>query len=204
MFRILLWCTFFLGFSAFGQVQWNKTLKDLDLRGITIDMRFIQGLNLTTHRSADVLLNTQSEGEYQLQYVVVTQHENRWLTVYPQRVPAFNNLNDKLSAHKVIAMNLEMRVPESIVVEIEANQGKLEVSGLYRELNVQLDEGSLKLSHRAEQSTIKTKGASVHLNVASGTVDSKSEKGLVIGQITPNPDYLYTISSQYGPIYLNQ
>ncbi len=204
MFRVLLWCTFFLGFSAFGQVQWNKTLKDLDLRGITIDMRFIQGLTLSTHRSEDVLLNTQSEGEYQLQYVVVTQHENHWLTVYPQRAPSFNSYNDKLSAHKVIAMNLEIRVPESIKVEIEANQGKLNVSGLYRELYIQLDEGSLKMSHIAEQSTIKTKGASVYLNIDSGTVETKSKKGKVVGFIAPNQNYHYDISSQYGPIFLNQ
>lgn len=204
MFKVLLWCTFFLGFSAFGQVQWNKTLNELDLKGITIDMRFIHGLTLSTHRSKDVLLNTQSEGEYQLQYVVVTQYDNHWLTVYPQRAPSFKSYNDKLSAHKVIAMNLEIRVPEYIKVEIEANQGNLNVSGLYRELYIQIDEGSLKMSHIAEQSTIKTKGASVYLNIDSGTVETKSEKGKVVGFIAPNRNHHYDISSQYGPIFLNQ
>ncbi len=204
MFKVLLWCTFFLGFSAFGQVQWNKTLNELDLKGITIDMRFIHGLTLSTHRSKDVLLNTQSEGEYQLQYVVVTQYDNHWLTVYPQRAPSFKSYNDKLSAHKVIAMNLEIRVPEYIKVEIEANQGNLNVSGLYRELYIQIDEGSLKMFHIAEQSTIKTKGASVYLNIDSGTVETKSEKGKVVGFIAPNRNHHYDISSQYGPIFLNQ
>jgi hypothetical protein len=204
VFKVLLWCTFFLGFSAFGQVQWNKTLNELDLKGITIDMRFIHGLTLSTHRSKDVLLNTQSEGEYQLQYVVVTQYDNHWLTVYPQRAPSFKSYNDKLSAHKVIAMNLEIRVPEYIKVEIEANQGNLNVSGLYRELYIQIDEGSLKMSHIAEQSTIKTKGASVYLNIDSGTVETKSEKGKVVGFIAPNRNHHYDISSQYGPIFLNQ
>ncbi len=193
-----------VGLVAHGQVQWNKTLSDLELRGITIDMRFIQGLQLSTHASKDVLLNTKSEGEYQMQYVVVTQQEDQWLTVYPQRVPAFNSLNDKLSAHKVIAMTLEMRIPEAVLVEIEAQQGRLEVSGLYRELNVQLDEGSLFMSHRAEQSTIKTKTAAVHLNVPSGHLDSHLEKGQIFGVINPNDNYRYTVSSQSGSLYLNQ
>jgi len=193
-----------MGLMARGQVQWNKTLADLDLRGITIDMRFIQGLQLSTHASKDVLLNTKSEGEYQMQYVVVTQQEDQWLTVYPQRVPAFNAHNDKLSAHKVIAMTLEMRIPEAVLVEIEAQQGRLEVSGLYRELNVQLDEGSLVLSHRAEQSTIKTKTAAVYLNVPSGHLDSHLEKGRIFGTIKPNENYRYTVNSQSGSLYLNQ
>lgn len=167
-------------------------------------MRFIQGLKLTTHSSDEVALSTQSEGEYQLQYVVVTQHEDRWLTVYPQRVPAFNTLNDKLSAHKVIAMTLEMQIPEAIVVEIEATRGAIDISGRYRELKVQLDEGSLKMTHRAEQSVIKTKGASVFLNVESGMIESNTETGRVIGSILPNQNYRYQISSQNGPIYLNQ
>lgn len=204
MCRFFLWCSLFLGISAFGQVQWSKTLKELDLRGVTIDMRFIQGLKLTTHASDEVALSTQSEGEYQLQYVVVTQHEDRWLTVYPQRVPAFNTPNDKLSAHKVIAMTLEMQIPEAIVVEIEATRGAIDISGRYRELKVQLDEGSLKMTHRAEQSVIKTKGASVFLNVDSGMIESNTETGRVIGSILPNQNYRYQISSQNGPIYLNQ
>lgn len=187
-----------------GQSQWQKTIKASAIDAIAIDLRFIQKLNVVTDSSDQILIKTFSEGEYRDDLIVIAKEEDSWLEIYPQWIPTFINPNDKLSAHKVRALSLEVVLPEGKTLEVRGEHAVVDVTGHYQKLFLRLGSGSVHMSHDSESSDVRTSTANVFLTIPSGDVHAESEIGQVIGTIPYNSQYYYQVSSKQGSIYLNQ
>jgi hypothetical protein len=108
--------------SILAQSKWEKKIDAPEVHSLSIELGFIQNLMVSTGNSDQYVIKTTSEGEYRDQVMLVSKEVDHWLEIYPQWAPSFIAPNDKLSAHKVRALNLELIVPKGKTLEIRGEQ----------------------------------------------------------------------------------
>ena len=190
--------------SIQAQSKWEKTIDAPEVHSLSIELGFIQNLMVSTGNSDQYVIKTSSEGEYRDQVMLVSKEVDHWLEIYPQWAPSFIAPNDKLSAHKVRAVNLELIVPRGKTLEIRGEQAVVSVLGEYKEVVLRLGSGRVNLEHSSEESDIRTDSADVFLTVPYGDVQASSAEGKVIGSIPLNTRFHYKLASEKGSIYLNK
>lgn len=190
--------------SILAQSKWEKKIDVPEVHSISIELGFIQNLMVSTGNSDQYVIKTTSEGEYRDQVMLVSKEVDHWLEIYPQWAPSFIAPNDKLSAHKVRALTLELIVPRGKTLEIRGEQAVVSVLGEYKEVILRLGSGRVNLEYSSEESDIRTDSADVFLTVPHGEIQASSSEGKVIGSIPLNTRFHYKLSSEKGSIYLNK
>lgn len=190
--------------SILAQSKWEKKIDAPEVHSLTIELGFIQNLMVSTSNSDQYIIKTTSEGEYRDQVMLVSKEVDHWLEIYPQWAPSFIAPNDKLSAHKVRALNLELIVPKGKTLEIRGEQAVVSVLGEYKEVVLRLGSGRVNLEYSSEESDIRTDSADVFLTVPHGDIQASSAEGKVIGSIPFNTRFHYKLASEKGSIYLNK
>ena len=190
--------------SILAQSKWEKKIDAPEVHSLSIELGFIQNLMVSTGNSDQYVIKTSSEGEYRDQVMLVSKEVDHWLEIYPQWAPSFIAPNDKLSAHKVRALNLELIVPKGKTLEIRGEQAVVSVQGEYKEVVLRLGSGQVNLRYSSEESDIRTDSADVFLTVPYGDIQASSVEGKVIGSIPLNTRFHYKLASQKGSIYLNK
>ena len=201
--KALLLFTFVQG-SILAQSKWEKKIDAPQVHSLSIELGFIQNLMVSTGTSDQYIIKTTSEGEYRDQVMLVSKEVDHWLEIYPQWAPSFITPNDKLSAHKVRALSLELIVPKGKTLEIRGEQAVVSVLGKYKEVVLRLGSGRVNLKYSSEESDIRTDSADVFLTVPHGDIQASSAEGKVIGNIPLNTRFHYKLASQKGSIYLNK
>jgi hypothetical protein len=200
----LLLLLFLVQGSLLAQSKWEKTIDAPEVHSLSIELGFIQNLLVSTGNSDQYVIKTTSEGEYRDQVMLVSKEVDHWLEIYPQWAPSFIAPNDKLSAHKVRALNLELVVPKGKTIEIRGEQAVVSVLGEYKEVVLRLGSGRVNLEYSSEESDIRTDSADVFLTVPHGDIQASSSEGKVIGSIPLNTRFHYKLASEKGSIYLNK
>ncbi len=190
--------------SLFAQSKWQKIIDAPEVHSLSIELGFIQNLLVSTGSSDHYVIKTTSEGEYRDQVMLVSKKVDQWLEIYPQWAPSFIAPNDKLSAHKVRALNLELIVPKGKTLEIRGERAVVSVLGEYKEVILRLGSGRVNLEYASEESDIRTDSADVFLTVPYGDIHASSIEGKVIGSIPLNTRFHYRLASEKGSIYLNK
>ena len=75
-----------------------------------LDSDTVFTVRLSSEKTDKIRINTHVEGEYHENVVVNTSEENKTLTVTTGYSPFFEKENDKLAAHKVIAIDMELEI----------------------------------------------------------------------------------------------
>lgn len=190
--------------SILAQSKWEKKIDAPEVHSLSIELGFIQNLMVSTGNSDQYVIKTTSEGEYRDQVMLVSKEVDHWLEIYPQWAPSFIAPNDKLSAHKVRALTLELIVPRGKTLEIRGEQAVVSVLGEYKEVILRLGSGRVNLEHSSEESDVRTDSADVFLTVPHGEIQASSSEGKVIGSIPLNTRFHYKLASEKGSIYLNK
>ena len=124
---------------------------------------------ISNHR--DIILDTEiKDGELKI------------TSRYPQELAGGY---DKLSAHKVFAMEVEIRVPEGLEVVITSNLASVIASGNFERFHADLKQGYCKLLDFSGSAVINTYSGDILVETDSGAIEAKSRHGKLI-----LPDFL--------------
>lgn len=159
-------------------------------------------VDLSTTNSLEVVVEARIEGEYQEDLWVPIKQEGSTLTISTSFNPLFKHPNDKLSAHKVVAIALKISVPEGQRVQLLGTIADVKIEGHYRDLDVQLSTGTCTLDIQGDKVSVKTQKGDIVLlnNTGSGEVESRF--GQVIGQLDNSYSCRYSLHSIEGDIRL--
>ena len=118
--------------------------------------------------------------------------------------PNFVNPNDKLSAHKVVSIAMDISLPEYTQVTLFGTNANIIVTGLYKHLNVSLADGNCRLANVSETIEVKTQKGNIFLTAREGKIDAKSNYGDVINEAIPSGDSYYRLHSVEGDIQVKR
>ena len=174
-----------LSFSLWAQ---NVRQQTLDVHGskLRLEAPFAAQIRITPIGHLNKIQFTyQVEGEYQNQTSLAVKSTTAETILSEIRLPTFVHPQDKLSAHKAIASIIEISLPSSITLEIQASNAHLYLLGPLGKTRIALDSGRCELSRWDSETFIQTRDADVLISGKGLLVSGSSREGQL--QIDPEP-----------------
>ena len=157
-----------------------------------------------TARTKQVQVEASIEGEYSKDLLISIEEEGTTVRISAGFHPNFINPNDKLSAHKVVSIALQITVPEFKDVSIFGTNSNVEIEGKYQNLDVKLSDGRCKLNNVSEMVEVTTQKGDIWLSADSGAILAESAYGQVENDQIPKGQNQYTLKTVEGNIHLRK
>ncbi len=127
------------------------------------------------------------------------------LSLHTGFAPFFKTIDDKLAAHKVIAIELTLKVPQDLSLEVQSKLASVYVEGSYKNLAVSLADGGCYLRNFSGNAHLKTTTGTISVS-AKDDVWGKavSEYGVVENTLVKTKKFLVEAESIKGDISLLQ
>ncbi|MCL6219677.1 hypothetical protein [Zunongwangia pacifica] len=178
------YCMFLMCFFA-GTVMMlaqkdTQNILTSDFKEVIIDADEVFKINIISEKRETLKYKSHSEGEYVNDIRLKTSLKNGRLyieTQYPQQlVGGF----DKLSAHKVFSLELNLYMPEDKRLIVSSNSASLTVSGKFESFSANLQRGYCNLKDFDGNATVNTYKGDIDAEVVSGEIIAKSRHGKVL------------------------
>ena len=174
----LLWF-FCFSMSLNAQRDTREIFNAAGIESIDILTNEVFRITITATNTDRIRLFTHSEGEYFNQILVLTKVDDGNLSIktsYPQELTGGF---DKLSAHKVFSLELELEVPKDHEISVDSNIASLITSGAFSQLTANLKDGYCDLKDFSGNATINTYDGNIRVETAYGLVEARSRNGTV-------------------------
>ncbi len=181
--------TFILFFLFLGNVFAQKIIeREFDASEITtieINSAIIYHIKVASESINTIKIKTRIEGENYENVVLGIVEENNKLHIKTSYTLFFEAKNDKLAAHKVISIEMELIVPESMAIKIKAEIASVEIFGKYEAVSISLENGNCFLTNFKGNAMLKTKQGFITVYASKETLGTAvSKKGEVINELS--------------------
>ncbi|MAU17714.1 MAG: hypothetical protein CMH46_19480 [Muricauda sp.] len=196
---------FFMLVRVHGQKLIRKAFIDPRTETIQIDAQYCYRIDLKTVLSTEeVQVSASMEGEYAKDLLVSIKERGTTAMISADFQPLFVNPNDKLSAHKVVSIVLEISVPEFKNVEVFGTSTNVYATGKYEHLDITLSDGRCNLDNVSESVEVTTQKGDIMLVAPSGNIDAESAYGNVEKEIIPFGYNHFILKTVEGDIFLTK
>ncbi|MHA6279149.1 hypothetical protein ACXYMT_03130 [Salinimicrobium sp. CAU 1759] len=198
--------SFFLIFflSVHAQKVTREVLTARDLERIVFASDEIYEIAVSTVPGNEVIITTRSEGEYFNEISLEHNFQDKTLFLKSRYREILQNGFDKLSAHKVFSMEVELQVPENLVLEINSNLASVYLSGDFERVLVQLKNGSCYLKNFEGDAVINTFDGNITGTARSINVEANSRHGEVLVPQIFHGNHKMVLTSINGDIKLSE
>ena len=109
-------------------------------------------------------------------------YANNVLKITTGKTPDYKPFNDKLSAHKVMAIELEITVPLDLDVSVYSTLAGVDTYGAFGQVHMDLGRGHFngKGFRFRESATINTISGSIYLDTDKAHVTAQSRNGTIV------------------------
>lgn len=167
---------------------------------LMFDLDNVFTIKLSSTKSNQVIIKAISEGEYANHFVITKKRENQTLHISGNIAFTFPNNQDKLSAHKVHAIAVEILVPEHLLTFVSSDIGNVSITGKYTSLETNLHSGNCYLSNVLGYFDIKTVNGDINLTTNSGVVNAVSKSGIITLEVLANGKSNFQLKTAKGNI----
>ena len=199
---------FFLSVFSFCTMKGQKLVKKAfitpETQFIQVDSQNCYKLSVTTSEQEEGSVAASIEGEYSKDLLVAIEQKGATVLISTGFQPNFTNPNDKLSAHKVISIELNISLPEYKEVSIYGTNCNVLAEGNYKRLNVKLADGTCTLENILETVEVNTQKGNIFLSTFDGDITAKSIYGEVVRETIPKGDNVFVLNTVEGNIYLKK
>ncbi|MFC4633672.1 hypothetical protein ACFO3O_07125 [Dokdonia ponticola] len=167
----------FLVFSGSLSAQ-KKLFKEYDARDtrtVFVESDDIFQIKFTTAQTDKITIYTQIEGETFESTLLHTEIVEGVLKITTGRTPDFVPFNDKLSAHKVLSIVIEIILPEGLSIDVYSTLASVNAQGSYDQVRINLGRGGCYLSSFRFRE-------SVYINTISGNITVETKNSEIIAQ----------------------
>ncbi len=198
---------FFLLFATqliFGQKIVQKTVVKPNIKSVQIDVSKCYTLNITTANTNEMHIEATFDGEYQKDLLLVIDEQKSSIMVDTKFQPSFIHPNDKLSAHKVIAIDLKMVLPENLNITAYGTSCDITATGKYKNLKLVASEGDCFLVNVSKNVEVTTQQGNISISAKSGTFILENKFGFIQKDNIPKGNNLFNLTTTSGNINLKK
>ena len=187
MQRTLSIFVFLISLALGAQRTVQKTWLDLNITDLVVNVPWASNVLFTgTVNFSGIQMKYRSDGEYQNRTVLTSKVVGRTLYITESPTPNTPELNDKLSAHKLISTKIELMFSSNISFNLKSNDAKVNGKGKMKNINLDLKSGYCELSNWDAPGSVTTQNASVNVISEKTAVSGESKNGIVILPMTEN------------------
>lgn len=200
----MFFVVFFTLVNLHAQKLIRKAFIDPRTETIQIDAQYCYRIDLKTASSNEVEISASMEGEYAKDLLISIEQSGTTAMIRADFQPLFINPNDKLSAHKVVSIALEISVPEYKYVDVFGTNTNLYATGKFEDLNVTLSDGRCTLENVSESVEVTTQNGDILLTTPSGDISAESTYGKVERETIPFGYNQFVLKTIEGDIFLSK
>lgn len=163
---ILLW----LSFSPWALAQ-IETIKDIDastLQVLQVDVDNISRLTVRTSQTNRFKAFMNTEGEFAAELVLNLIEVGGTWNVNIGFAPGFAPMDDKLGAHKVIAAELTLEIPEGKYLNVSGRCLRVTLDGEFAQVELRLDGGNINAKNFLAAGVLATSDGNINVKGLAG------------------------------------
>ena len=196
---------FFMISEGFAQKILEKSWNVNEFQGLEIISEEIFKINLFSEVSDQIQLITRIEGENYEHVAVQVSEANQTLRLTTGYTPYFEATNDKLAAHKVISIEMDIHIPKHLEVFIQGAIVSVETRGVFQKLRLELDTGNCELYDFQGDALLNTKSGNITVYARSEVFAiGKSKRGTMRNELRSPGKFQVRAQSVNGDITLLQ
>lgn len=150
-----------------------------EINGIRIDTDEVYLITINSKETSEISIATHSEGEYYNDILLKSEIRNGQLLLSTEYPEILAGGYDKLSAHKVFSLEIELEIPENMEVIINSNIASLVAKGKYKSIYAGLEQGYCQLLNFSGSAVINTFKGDILVETSGGIIDAESRHGKV-------------------------
>ena len=187
-----------------AQKRIDKIFDAQDITTLQIDGNNCFKIHVIDSNTNQIKIQTKIEGEHNENVIVIARTSKDSLYVSTRFQPLFEADNDKLSAHKVISIELEIQVPKHMILNVKSDISSVVAEGVFSTVFVELDQGQCRLKSFLGSATINTINGSIFIESDFARVQAFSRHGVVnIQPLILGENHLY-LKSIHGDISVSK
>jgi hypothetical protein len=190
--------------NALGQKVIKKSIIHPGISFISIDANNCYSVSLVTRKGEEMSVTAQMDGEYNPDLLINIREEGSAMFISAGFQPNFVIPNDKLGAHKVVSIALQLTLPELKSVSLFGTSANVSVFGDYRDLRISLNDGQCLLTGVSEYVEVITQSGDIELTDRAADIEASSKFGKVSKNGLPRGSHQYILTTITGNITLNK
>lgn len=203
---LILYLVLVTSASVYAQKMMEKSWDATPLHTVQVESDAVFQLKVRTSLTKTIQLRTSVTGEHYENVVVRSTIVDGVLQITTGFRPFFKKNDDKLAAHKVISIVMELMVPEHKSIGVHSALTSVEGTGTYKNFNVNLSNGTCHLVSFSGNAHLKTRRGIIVVSAHEGTVgQGNSTYGNVQNDLRyGDGNHKVVAESIYGDIILKQ
>jgi len=177
--NLILLIALLITMVSFSQKDTREIIDADNIKRISIDTDEVYLLEINSTKTSQIRIKTHSEGEYYDNIMLETLVHGEELNITTQYPERLTGGFDKLSAHKVFSLAVEIEIPEGLEVSIKSNISSLEAKGNFTSVYADLKQGYCKLIEFMGTAVINTYSGNILVETSSGLIEANSRNGEV-------------------------
>lgn len=165
--------------SLQAQKETSHTIDADDLESIIVDSDEIYRVTIKASPVSSVTITTKADGEYFNDIALEQEILHHTFYLRSQYRKSLQSGFDKLSAHKVFAMEVEMEIPIGMHVEVRSNVASVFLCGKFEDVILELKTGSAFLKNFSGNAVVNTFGGNIEVETRDADVEANSRNGIL-------------------------
>lgn len=179
MKKLLLIFLLICGNAVLAQRNTQEKIDASSIKSIRIESDEVFLVKVKTAPVSEISIKTHSEGEYFNNILLDSKVENGELILSSEYPEMLTGGYDKLSAHKVFSLEIEMQIPENIELVVSSNIASLITEGTFKAVYANLKQGYCHLLNFSGAADINTYSGDILVETGSGIIEADSRHGSV-------------------------
>ena len=203
IFTFLFIC-FGYGF-CYGQKVIQKEYGIKDVHTLSIEDDAVFKITVVSSKSTKIKMVLHVSGEHSENIVMEEKLINGTLFLQTGFTPFFVMENDKLAAHKVMSLQMEIFVPSDILVVIKSKLASVFTTGMFKNLAIVLENGECVVDDFMGDAHLKSTNGNIAV-VARKNVSGQgvSKNGSIEIELSKGQQYTVFAESVNGNISMEQ
>ncbi|MDW5289981.1 hypothetical protein [Formosa sp. PL04] len=183
-----------------AQKRVDKSIDAQDITTLQINGKNCFKIHVISTHTNQIVIQTRIDGEHSEEMIVITRKSNDSLYVSTQFQPLFEADNDKLSAHKLMSIELEIQIPKHFNLNIKSDISSVVTQGVFNTAFIELNQGNCRLESFVGSATINTIQGSIYVETNFANVKASSRHGVVTIQRLISGENQLDLKSIHGDI----
>lgn len=164
---------------SIAQKQTEKQWNAQQIEKVNINGEGIFKINIKNSESNTIDLLVKFEGEHSEHLVIIDSVSQGILKLSTDFQPLFKADNDKLSAHKVLSVELQLSIPKHVDLNIKSDIAQTKVEGHFPNVFIELKTGNCTLDPFFGNATVNTINGNINVKTNNAKTIAKSKTGIV-------------------------
>lgn len=190
----------FFGFNTLAQNRTQKSFSDSNIAAIHINGNAVFKISVETNTSNTITVDSKIAGENNEHVVLISEIKNNTLYLATKYQPLFTDANDKLSAHKVMSIELVVNIPTNKSIYVSSDIASVYVNGQYKNAIIELINGACVLKDFVGDATVNTIQGDIEVITDFAKLEAFTKNGTLTLETLSKGNRLLSLYSINGNI----